>query len=283
MQKFEDLTGKKFGRWTVIKRNYDFNGKRNGTFWDCVCDCGTEKVIDSYSLKKGRTKSCGCRRENDLTGQRFGRLVPINKFIRDRYLKDGTRKTLTAYYCKCDCGNIKVVDAYRLLNGETTSCGCYHKEVLSNISKTHGKSDSRLYNIWCMMRSRCNNPNNLSYKDYGGRGISVCNQWSSFPPFYDWAMSHGYSDYLTIERIDVNSDYCPENCTWIPKRDQSNNTRRNAFIEILGIRKTLKHWTNFMGWKYSKYEMRLYRGKDVFHEDEISQIEEKIRSEKNAL
>jgi len=94
------------------------------------------------------------------------------------------------------------------------------------LNLSHGESRTRIYRIWKGMRERCFNPNRKPYKNYGGRGISVCEEWNSYLVFKDWAINHGYSDYLSIERIDVNGNYCPENCTWIPLEDQSKNRRK---------------------------------------------------------
>ena len=146
----------------------------------------------------------------DLTGQRFGRLVVL------RRAENIGRQT--AWLCKCDCGNEKTVPMWNLRSGQTISCGCYADEVRvanGKAGQTHGLSYSRLYTIWIGMKQRCYYPKHKHFKRYGERGIKVCDEWKdSFETFHDWAMANGYADNLTIDRENVNGDYCPANCRW---------------------------------------------------------------------
>lgn len=148
--------------------------------------------------------------------------------------------------CKCDCGKEKVVRLSSLKSGDIKSCGCLRKSLAKEMfcknkfCVKHGLSRTRLYRIWQAMKQRCMNKNRNSFNNYGGRGITVCDCWKdSFERFREWAISNGYSDNLTIDRIDVNGDYCPENCRWITNDEQQNNRRNNHFVEYHGHRYTL--------------------------------------------
>lgn len=182
MGKRKDLTGERFGQLYVI--GYDHTDRNNNAYWRCLCDCGNETTVQAGSLVGGRTSSCGCKKRGpvpeDLTGQRFGRLIVLSH--------DHTGNRGQTYWrCLCDCGNEHVVDRIALKKGLTTSCGCRNKEIIT----THGMSGSSLYRAWDAMRQRCNNPNHKGYGNYGGRGIFVCDEWGTFEKFRDWALETG--------------------------------------------------------------------------------------------
>jgi hypothetical protein len=194
----------------------------------------------------------------DRTGERFGRLV-ITRFIRV------DKNWNYIWECKCDCGNIINVRYNNLLNGSTKSCGCLKREKTIERSTKHGLSGgqgnyTRLYRIWLNMRRRCNNRRDQDYPYYGGRGIKVCKEWDNYAAFHDWAMKNGYADHLTLDRINNNGDYCPENCRWATRKEQARNTRQNHFITFNGKTMTIAEWAEYLGVSSTVLRTRLYRG-----------------------
>lgn len=187
-------------------------------------------------LKSDRTKGV---RFKDLTGQRFGKLTVI-EFVgrgRNRHSK---------WKCKCDCGGESISFSTNLLRGIAGSCGCVKDNVLGNHTRKHGLTNTRIFKIWAGIRKRCTNPKSIAYKDYGGRGIKICERWSDFENFYA-DMIDGYTDTLTLDRIDPNGDYCKENCRWATPKEQSRNKRNSSFRVINGERKTIGEWSEVSG------------------------------------
>lgn len=136
-----------------------------------------------------------------------------------------------------------------------------HGDVNTTLNEHHGQRGTRLYQIWIMMRARCNNPKDHSgYADYGGRGITICPEWGKFTVFYEWATANGYSDDLTIDRIDNDGNYEPGNCRWANWVEQANNKRNNRFIVINNEKKTLSQWCNQFEFPYGRAIARLNRG-----------------------
>ena len=192
---------------------------------------------------------------NDLTGKKFGKLEVIG--VHDT----GSRKTY--YVCQCDCGNVKVVRADALISGATKSCGCIKKEQdKTNLTANHSHkmSGTRIYETWQDMKRRCYNKQNARYDRYGGRGITVCDEWlNNFQSFYDWAISNGYSDDLTIDRIDNDGNYEPSNCRWSTAKEQCNNRGSNINITIGNATKSLMRWCEIFNVDYKKVYARYKR------------------------
>lgn len=182
----------------------------------------------------------------DKTGFKFGMLTVIKQA---GFTDDGKAKWL----CRCDCGNYKVIRSCNIReNSKTKSCGCYKREYLKRTkhSYKHGMYGTRIYNEWASMKWRCYTKSNTSYKNYGGRGIRVCEEWlNDFLSFYTWAIENGYSDELTLDRIDVDGNYEPDNCRWVSMKVQDNNKRNNKYLEYNGEIHSCAEWSENIGAK----------------------------------
>lgn len=256
-----DITGKKFGYLTVAK--LDERKSKNGILvWECVCDCGKHTFVRGGNLKSGHTISCGCKANEahynsyeNLIGKRFGRLIVVREANR-------TKRGMS-WLCKCDCGNEKIVCGRDLHSGKTKSCGCLSAESRKKPKRiTHGLSKTRIYRVYRSMISRCS-PNYHNSNAYYQKGISVCEEWlnkNGFENFYKWSMENGYSDELSIDRINNDEDYSPENCRWTTMKEQENNRSNNITIEYIGETKTLKQWSEYLGLNYGMVKARWNRG-----------------------
>ena len=185
----------------------------------------------------------------DLTGRQFGRLTALEP------LPPHGKNTALMWACKCECGGTAIVRGTDLVNGHTMSCGCYRK-----MQKAMPNGELRLHRIWANMKQRCANPKSKDFKYYGAKGVSVCAEWEDFETFFYWAMSHGYKDGLTIERIDNGGDYCPNNCKWIPKHRQNSNTSRTKRYVMYGKVFTLAEICRIYGVSRSTVASRLKKG-----------------------
>lgn len=184
----------------------------------------------------------------DLSNLRFGRLVVIERVENDKH-------DFAQWLCRCDCGTEKIVRGISLRNGSIQSCGCLCKE---RHRKTHEESKSRLFHIWQYVKGRCYNKNNTAYSYYGGRGIAVCDEWrNSFIAFRDWALSNGYNDTLTLDRIDSDGNYEPFNCRWINRKAQMRNQRKSLMFTINGITKNLADWCDEYNAPYERVRVRV--------------------------
>lgn len=246
MGKFIDLTGKRFGRLTVIERADDYISPNGVTAvkWKCLCDCGNVTEVRANDLRNGTIKSCGCsahdRKKEDLTGRKFGNLTVVEWKGGDKWL------------CKCDCGNVKIVYSGHLKDGHIKSCGC--------LKNKYNAKNKRLLNIWKQMISRCDSGKRRDSKYYHDKGITVCPEWRDYKRFEEWALANGYADNLTIDRIDENGNYEPSNCQWITLGEQQRKKSGNNWVEYNGKRKIIADWAREYGINRATLESRLEMG-----------------------
>lgn len=189
----------------------------------------------------------------NLTGERFGKLVAIKTIGKNKnggYL----------WQCKCDCGNEIIANVGNLKNGHTKSCGCLRADRCKMKFTKHRLEHTRLYGIWYDMRLRCYDEKNISYNRYGGRGVTICDEWKNdVKSFYDWSMANGYKDSLTIDRIDNDGNYCPENCRWVTVKEQASNRRSNILVTHNGKTQTMKEWAHEVGIPYKAVWARMQK------------------------
>lgn len=218
----------------------------------------------------------------NLIGHKYNRLSVTGQA--ENYVSP-TGGKMHRWVCKCDCGNEVTVTTSHLRSGHTKSCGCLAREKQSENGKKkkHGLTYdadgkcTRIYRIWSQMKTRCFNSKDDHFKDYGGRGISVCDEWKNdFKTFHDWALEKGYSDDLSIDRIDSNGNYEPSNCRWATSYEQTNNRRTTVILELDGERHTLSEWSKIKGIGYQTLFARYKSGKTP---DEILKEQCELQSE----
>lgn len=218
-----DIKGQRFGRLTILS----YVGTSDGNaVWLCKCDCGNLVHKRGDLLRRGlAATSCGCGRvsqRKDITGERYGKLTAV------RYLRTEGKRSI--WELRCDCGNTIEAPAYTLKRRK--SCGCQN---IGERSITHGETraweKTRIYRIWRDIKTRCTNQKCIAYPHYGGRGVKRCLGWDDFPTFKEWALTHGYEDHLTIDRIDSNGDYSPDNCRWITRAENTSRARREKILK----------------------------------------------------
>lgn len=235
--------GHKFEKLTVVEYV-------DGIYFLCDCECGKKKhKVYGYNLVKKLAKSCGCNRNKQKRyikiNERFHSLTVIN----DKLIKN-------TILVRCDCGTEKYVGKQDLITESTKTCGC---GIGLNRARTHGQTKSITYQSWCHMRQRCNNPNNHAFKWYGGRGIKICERWNKYENFLD-DMGDRPSNKYSIDRLNPNDDYKPENCRWATAKEQGQTTTTNRFIEYNGERLTVKQWSEKLNIPPNTLQERISKG-----------------------
>lgn len=216
--------------------------------------------------------------KDNLIGMKFNRLTVIEKSAERR--KNGAVK----WVCKCECGNTKVVEGYKLKSGHTQSCGCLRSEMTVEKNKKnakHGMHGTKIYGIWRHMKERTTKTTHKQYQDYGGRGIRVCDEWSDFSKFYEWSIANGYKEGLSIDRADNDGNYEPSNCRWTDDKTQANNRRNNHLIEYEGKKQTMKQWADEKGIDYGLVKNRMRAGmplEKVFYKGRLKKESKKTRA-----
>lgn len=283
-----DYSGFVFGDIKVLKRadgdlercqkSLKERGRSTDPIYTCECLlCGKIFNRNIYAVKKNKFKNCGCQNlQYDLRNQRFGKLTAIKPLGLNRHNE-------MTWECVCDCGNTYKATSYSLRTGSATQCrSCTLKQIgdsnrkyfLLNESALRERREQqpmiwacypeRLQNIYTNIKSRCYNPNVSSYKDYGERGIVLCEEWkNSFACFADWALSNGYTEDLTIDRIDNDGNYEPSNCRFVTRTEQANNRRSSLYLEYNGEKDTLANWCRRLDIPYYYIQYRLYKGREL--------------------
>lgn len=277
MGNYIDLTGQRFGKLVVLEKGetHKTAGGQYFTTWICKCDCGNLTTVQSTKLRKGHTTSCGCVKKagkqmyQDLTGMKFNRLTVIS------YIPISERKSKTySWLCKCDCGKLVDGNPSKLKNGLQKSCGCLKEEIkynIGNVNKKYKFINKRLYSIYQAMVHRCYDKNGREYHNYGGRGITVCEEWLGefgYDVFAEWALNNGYDlnakhGVCTLDRINVDKGYSPENCTWITNQQQQCNKRTNVNLTYNGETHCMTEWARILNIPFGKIRYHHEKGESL--------------------
>lgn len=221
------VVGERYGRQTVIA---DAGMTRSGRRVRCRCECGKESVRYLSGLKSGTEASCRCSRSARRVepGERFGRWLVVRDDKDDEYESASFQRV----WCRCDCGTERSVIAESLSRGRSTSCGCYHREVAGLHSKRHGQNNSGMYHVWWSMHRRCYDPKHKAFKQYGGKGVRVCERWHDISNFVADMGSRPAG--TTIDRLDASKDYEPGNCRWATGKQQIRHRSNTYTVEYNG-------------------------------------------------
>lgn len=273
----EDYLGKKINRLEPISIS-EIRAKDRSIQWDFRCECGTIITLPPYRVIQGKTRSCGCYRKELYNGisreEHFSKYIGLRKgsLVVEGFVISSPSKLK----CRCDCGKIRMVSAYEFNKNKILSCGC--KNRMGNYK--HGySSNKRLYNIYQEMMVRCYDKNFIHYDRYGGRGITVCDEWKEHrEKFFDWAIYNGYAPDLTIDRIDNGKGYSPENCRWVTMYEQCRNKSSNVFFTYNGETLCLTDLAH----KYNINVTTLWHRLNKMHWDIEKAITEPIRNQRKS-
>lgn len=254
-----EFIGQKFFSLTILDY-VQRKDKKEPLKVKCLCDCGNECVKVFEKVRSGHTKSCGCRitvrkTEKDYSefiGKKYNRLTILEYIGR---AEDGH----ALVKCLCECGNIRINTIKDVTNGYVKSCGCLQKEITKKRVEIDGRIKEKLYTTYASMKAHCYNEKNNNYKNYGKRGIKICDEWlEDYSNFRSWALSNGYKDELSIDRIDVNGNYEPNNCRWATREEQNNNKRNTIYLTYNGETHNITEWAKIIGINRKVISSRYY-------------------------
>ena len=264
-KKRQEVIGRRFDRLLVVSLESSVQqGCQIRRYCKCLCDCGNVITIREDHLLTGNTKSCGCYKidkailmspRKDLIGMRFGRLLVVKEEGR-------TKEKSVLWGCLCDCGNYTIVISGSLQSGATTSCGCYGAEARRASRLKHGMSGTKMHYTYVGILHRCYNKNSNVYHNYGGRGISVCDEWVGPEGLINFVRDMGVppSDKHQIDRINNDGPYSPENCRWVTSKENCRNTRRNINITFNGKNQCVAAWAEETGVNSNRIYDELKKG-----------------------
>lgn len=270
----KDITGQFFGDLEVIEIDEEKTKQsiekynHRVIYWKCKCQkCGTvssRRKTELNKIKNNNSSGCSRCRGIWLVGQKFNRLTVLE----DLGIQTIRGRKTRWLKCICDCGNEVTVAQSDILQKHAQSCGCFRIDTITALDKKRAIRDGdsvdpdnmRLYSIWNGMKQRCYVKSYNRYDRYGGRGIKVCDEWMDYLVFKKWALSHGYQDNLSIDRINIDGNYEPSNCRWATNEEQMNNTSKNTYITYKDRTQTLTQWCRELGLNYPRVKNRLKIG-----------------------
>lgn len=255
----KNISGEKFWMLTAI----EYIGSNNGAKWLFKCECGNNVKHNSSMVKGGHIRSCGCMSKKNqysatpiFEGQKIGQITAIKML--------GKKGHNISWECSCFCGNIFSALSSNIISGNTKSCGCLKAKICREKATIHGMSNTSVYGLWNNIMRRCYDAKNPAYKNYGGRGIKVCDRWHDFEKFFEDMGNR--PEGFSIDRKNNDAEYSNENCQWSTATEQARNRRDNVFIEINGENKTIAEWSEITGVPYGRINQRRSAG---WHDEDL--------------